>query len=134
MARVSKLLRPAPAASRRRPALETLEERCLPSASPFYSIDGTGNNLAHADWGAVGQDLLRVAPAAYGDGVSTLAGAGRPSPRLISDVVSADVPGGVTNSRLMADFVYAWGQFLDHDLDLTPEGTTEPANVPVPAG
>jgi hypothetical protein len=119
-------------------ALETLEARLVLTPSPFYSIDGSGNNLAHPDWGAVGQDLLRTAPARYGDGVSTLGGADRPSPRLISTGLATDpTDGDLPNSRLMSDQVYAWGQFLDHDLDLTSAGTDsqlEPADVPVPAG
>jgi len=75
-------------------------------------------------WGSVGQDLLRTAPAQYADGVSALGGANRPSPRLISDVLVTDATdGGLPNSRFMSDWVYAWGQFIDHDLDLTTGGT-----------
>jgi hypothetical protein len=107
-------------------------------ASLFYSIDGTENNLDHPDWGAVGQDLLRTAPAQYGDGTSTLAGVRRPSARLISDVLVTDTTdGNLPNSRLMSDWVYAWGQFIDHDIDLTSDGSggqLRPANIPVPAG
>src|SRR5258708_33405919 len=102
------------------PKIETLEARCLLDASSFYSLDGTGNNLAHPDWGAVGQDLLRIAPAQYGDSVSSLGGLDRPSPRLISDVIVTDsTDGNISNSRLMSDWIYAWGQFVDHDIDLT---------------
>ena len=50
-----------------------------PQTVGFRSIDGTGNNLANPDWGAAGTDLLRIAPAAYADGVSAPAGADRPS-------------------------------------------------------
>jgi hypothetical protein len=118
--------------------LELLEERCLLSASPFYSIDGTGNNLAHTAWGSAGQDLLRFTPAQYADGVSALAGATLPSARAISDLIVTDsTDGGLPNSRLMSDWVYAWGQFIDHDLDLTSGGTgsqLQAANIPVPAG
>jgi hypothetical protein len=116
--------------------LENLEDRCL--LSNFYSIDGTGNNLSHQAWGSVGQDLLRTAPAQYGDGISSLGGADRPSARLISEVIASDTTdGGVPNSRLMSDWVYAWGQFIDHDIDLTSGGTgsqLEAANIPVPTG
>src|SRR5215472_10001567 len=93
-----------------RPRTEELETRCLLSASIFYSIDGTGNNLAHPDWGSVGQDLLRIAPAQYGGNGSgsVLAGANRPSPRLISDVLATDATdGSLPNSRFMSDWVYA---------------------------
>src|SRR5262249_10324928 len=95
-------------------------------------------NLAHPTWGSVGQDLLRVAPAQYADGVSALAGANRPSPRLISDVIVTDATdGGTPNNRFMADYVYAWGQFIDHDVDLTTGGKAsqaEPPTIPAPAG
>src|SRR5947207_12591111 len=100
-----------------RPQVELLEERNLLSGSPFYSIDGTGNNLAHPEWGSVGQDLLRVGPAQYGDGISSLAGADRPSARLVSTTIATDATDGETpNSRFMADWIYAWGQFIDHDI------------------
>jgi peroxidase len=39
----------------------------------------------------------------------------------------------ILNNRNLSAFIYAWGQFIDHDMDLTPGGTT-PFNVPVPAG
>jgi peroxidase len=120
-----------------RPHPEQLEER-LVLASSFYSIDGTGNNLAHPAWGSVGQDLLRVAPAQYADGISALAGPNRPSARAISDVIVTDTTdGNLPNNRFMADWVYAWGQFIDHDIDLTTNGTGaqfQPANIPVPTG
>ena len=37
----------------------------------------------------------------------------------------------------MSDWVYAWGQFIDHDLDLTSGGTgaqSQSANIDVPQG
>lgn len=114
--------------------LVSLEARCLLSAS-YRTIDGTGNNLANPDWGAANTDLLRMAPAAYGDGVSTMAGPSRPSPRAISNAVAAQT-GIISNNRHMSDWVWQWGQFLDHDLDLTPQPGDPPehANVPVPTG
>src|SRR5262249_48594323 len=112
---------------RRRLTLELLEERCLLSAD-YRSIDGTGNNLLNPDWGAAGIDLLRRAPAAYGDGISSLGGTNRPSPRYISDVIDAQGSVSILNARGMSDWVWQWGQFVDHDLDLTPTDPTTPAN------
>ena len=40
----------------------------------YRSIDGTGNNLTHHEWGSAGQQLLRLTSVAYGDGISTPAG------------------------------------------------------------
>jgi hypothetical protein len=98
------------------------------------SIDGTGNNLLHPEWGSAGTQLLRTAPADYGDGISTPAGSDRASARLISDLVvaqSEDLP----NNRDLSALIYAWGQFLDHDLDLTTDATpAQVFSVPVPTG
>jgi hypothetical protein len=83
------------------------------------TIDGTGNNLDNPDLGTADEALLRIAPADYGDGVSTPAGADRPSAREISNAL-ADVEGdGITSDRGLSAFLYVWGQFLDHDIDLT---------------
>ena len=85
------------------------------------SLDGRGNNVAHTVWGCAGADLMRYAPAAYGDSLSTPGGASRPSARLISNTV-CDLPEDVHNTRLLSDWIYGWGQFVDHDLDLTTFG------------
>jgi peroxidase len=111
---------------------ENLELRRLMSAS-VESIDGTGNNLLHPTWGSTGVDLLRKTVAAYTDGVSSPAGATRPSARAISNAIAAS-DSSIVNDRNLSAMVYAWGQFLDHDLDLTPSGTTESFNVQVPTG
>jgi peroxidase len=104
------------------------------SPSPTYSIDGTGNNTAHPGWGSTFEDLLRTAPAGYADGVSAPAGPFRPSARLISTIIATDPSDGDTpNDRFLSDMIYAWGQFIDHDLGLTPRGT-ETFNIVVPPG
>lgn len=119
---------------RRRRGLESLEQR-IAMTTNVESFDGTGNNLQHPTWGGDNTQLLRIAPAQYGDGVSTPSGADRPSARLISDVVSAHPDGDVKNSRDMTAMMYAFGQFLDHDIDLTPDASpAESFNVAVPAG
>ena len=111
--------------------LEALEPRTLFSTS-IESIDGTGNNLAHPAWGAANTDLLRFSPAAYADGISAPAGGNRPSARTVSNNISAQST-DIANNRNLTDMVYVFGQFLDHDLDLTGDGST-PFNINVPAG
>src|SRR5207302_4077659 len=109
-----------------------LEERAVPA--DFRSIDGTGNNTAHPAWGSAGSTFLRAAPAEYGDGVSTPAGADRPGARAISNALADQGDQDVISDRLLSAMAYAWGQFIDHDLDETKSGTTESFNVPVPTG
>ncbi len=96
------------------------------------TLNGTGNNPVHPNWAAAGADLMRFAPAAYADGISVPAGQGRPGPRLVSNTVCEQTT-DAANARNMSDWVYGWGQFIDHDLDLTPTDSTA-FDVPVPAG
>ena len=106
----------------------TIEDR------EIRAFDGAGNNLSQPDWGAALTHLGRIGPADYDDSVSTLAGASRPSARLISNIVSNQDEGvSLPNSFGGTDFVWQWGQFLDHDIGLT-EGTEEEANITVPSG
>ena len=96
------------------------------------SIDGSGNNLLDAGLGAAGSALRLDVPLAYGDLVSTPAGAARVSARAVSNAVCAQSedlpePSGAT------DLFWVWGQFLDHDIDLTTEGE-EPFDILVPFG
>lgn len=123
------------AVRRSRLRLDVLEDRALMDAG-FRSIDGMGNNLSNPTWGAAGVDLIRKAPAAYADGVSAPAGANRPGARAVSNAIVAHPDEETTTDRQMSAYIYIWGQFLDHDLDLTepPATNREAFNVPVPAG
>ena len=98
------------------------------------TYDGSNNNVANASWGATFEHLQRLGAADYADGISSLAGALRPSPREISNIiVNQDDGASLPNAVNGSDFVWQWGQFLDHDLDLT-DGAEESANIPVPTG
>jgi len=115
--------------------LEPLEDRRLLAAADVRSIDGTENNLAHPDWGSTNEQLLRIAAAQYGDGISSPAGADRPSARAISNALSTHVDTDTPSARDLTAYIYIWGQFIDHDLDLT--GSASPSqlfSVPVPKG
>lgn len=95
------------------------------------SYNGMGNNLANPDWGSTNSSLSRESKAAYADGISAMGGVDRPNPRLISNQLcfsSSEIlsPVGLSN------FVWAWGQFLDHELDITPAGDNEDESIPVP--
>lgn len=101
---------------------------------PIASLDGSGNNVGHPDFGRAGQTFLRGTSSDYGDGISTPAGADRPSARTVSNsVMSQD--GEVPNARLLSNFIWQWGQFLDHDLDLTDSAVpSESFPIAVPQG
>ncbi len=105
------------------------------SADKYRTFDGRGNNLNHPDWGQAGTPLQRLAPTAYADGINSLAKRGKhnPNPRVISnEVFKQTVP--MFNSNGLSDFVWAWGQFIDHELDLTGSQEGDAANIDVPRG
>lgn len=119
-----------------RPQPRPLNLANVPARFPaeFRPITGAGTNPAHPDWGNANTPFLRLAPAAYGDGVDSPAGANRPSPRAVSNAVVAQSR-LIPNARGASAMVWQWGQFLDHDLDLSPVATpAEEFDVPVPAG
>lgn len=102
-------------------------------AATFRSIDGSNNNITQATWGQSGTQLTRIAPAAYGDGISTPAGTNRPSARTISNGVSSQSE-PVFNALGASDLLFSWGQFLDHDISLTTAHSGEAYTIPVPQG
>ena len=99
-----------------------------------YSADGTGNNAAQFEWGSTQEKLLRLAKSEYGDGISTPSGSDRPSARAISNAVADQGDQDIISDRNLAAFAYVWGQFIDHDIGLTPTGGTEKMGIAVPKG
>ncbi|MFK7774365.1 MAG: peroxidase family protein [Saprospiraceae bacterium] len=96
------------------------------------TIDGSGNNLQNSDWGAAHSQLKRLTTIAYSDGVESLAGASRPNPRIISNTLFAQ-DSLLNDPSNLSDFVWSFGQFIDHDLSLTGD-SNENALIPVPTG
>jgi len=85
------------------------------------NFDGTNNNLSHSTWGSAGTHLLRYGKASYYGGKHEMRNHCRPNPRVISNAVCKTDPNN-PNAKGLSDFVWAWGQFLDHEIDLS-EGT-----------
>lgn len=99
----------------------------------FRTIDGTCNNLDNPTLGAATTAFARLTPPEYEDGVSSLRGdlqarnkflnigpfsPPNPSARLISETVVRNI----TQEELpFTHILMQFGQFLDHDLDLSPE-------------
>jgi peroxidase len=100
----------------------------------FRTLDGMLNNVHNPTWGSAGIQLLRISRADYADGVSEPAGMTRKSPREISNILAAQLE-SILNHGGASDFIWQWGQFLDHDLDLTTQATPEePLAIAVPVG
>jgi S1-C subfamily serine protease len=84
---------------------------------------------------AVPVRLGRLVASAYADGLNTPSGPTRPNPRAISNDVFAGPGGpGIPNPDALTDFFWLWGQFVDHDCDLSPATSGEAFNIAVPTG
>ena len=99
----------------------------------FYTIDGTDNNSDNPDYGSVGSNLYNVAPIDYGDGISSPAGGDRPNARVISNTL-AQQDELIVSDRGLTNFSWAFGQFVDHDITLTPENEELEVEITVPTG
>lgn len=101
----------------------------------FRTITGEGNNPVHPEWGVAGTNLMRALTCAYEDGVSLPARASGPSARAVSNAVCAQGDADMPNSLGLSDFIWQWGQFLDHDITETPLASPgEPFDIAVPLG
>ena len=104
----------------------------------FREITGEFNNIDHPDAGAAHSILMRIAPAAYGDGVDLPRGVPvedegdgnietneqtLPSARLISNLVHDQGSNDIPSQRRLNQLTFQFGQFLSHDTGLSePSG------------
>ncbi len=128
-------------------------------AVEFRTIDGSGNNLTNTAQGQAFTPLVRIrdvivnplpgfdpvplAPA-YEDGIDTPRGildlasppgvgtSRLPNPRDISNTVVAQGSRSVLNPLGASDWLWQWGQFIDHDIALEePAPASDPFLIPV---
>jgi peroxidase len=125
---------------RMRQVVSPPKNEAMPNTGPavfpneFRSIDGSGNNQIDSTRGAANTPLLRTTTNAYVDGSGQPPGGDQRSARDISNLVVAQ-DHLIPNSQRVTDFLWQWGQFIDHDMDLTPTADPlEPFNIPVPPG
>lgn len=111
----------------------------------YRTIDGSGNHLQNSQMGAADTRLSRFMynPVYPGDklGTTMLTPPDAPNARTISTALTeVFVPrtngtDRIVNSRGLSDYVWQWGQFLTHDLDLTPNAAANGVqNIQVPQG
>ncbi len=89
--------------------------------------------MLYPERGAANTPLLRLVEPAYADAVSAPSGSDRPNPRAVSNIVSVE-PEAIPNEARASAFLWQWGQFLDHDLDLTETTEDEGFDIPIPMG
>lgn len=116
----------------------TLIGTLVPETFAFETrtIDGKNNNVENPDWGSANSQLLRNVPPKYEykDDNELPSGADRPNTREISNTVAAQEQ-LIYNDKYATDMVWQWGQFLDHDIDLTGAADPiEPFPIKIPTG
>lgn len=105
----------------------------------FRPIGGSGNNLQHPELDPVpGAAELALTPLNFAPGTQDALASG-PNPRTISNVIAGGTgskgENGQTTDPVASAWVYVFGQFVDHDLDLEETPTASPSiNILVPAG
>lgn len=101
-------------------------------AQEYRSIDGYGNNVNNPEYGAAGSELPAFGTSAFADGISAPAGPDRPNPRYISNQIF--MQNSMANDiRGLSAYAWAWGQFIDHDITMSPNHPTEQLDILVPA-
>ncbi|XP_064604306.1 peroxidasin-like isoform X2 [Liolophura sinensis] len=94
----------------------------------YRMADGTCNNLQHPTWGASNMAFKRLKKPVYENGFNTPIGWDRnklynghrlPSARLVSTTMMSSRH--VTSDESSTHMLMQWGQFLDHDLTLSPQ-------------
>ena len=96
-------------------------------------IDGFGTNQLHKEWGAKGTNQLHLTPLGFSDGISEPGGIERPNPREISNIIF-NQEGILPDAMGLSDYAWVWGQFIDHDITLSPEDPAQPMSILIPAG
>lgn len=97
-------------------------------ADEIRTLDGSGNNRNHPDWGQTNTQYLRVARTNYADGIAKPVGG--PSTRYVSNRVFNDAHQNLFSESGVTQWGFVWGQFMDHTFGLREETGGESANIP----
>ena len=100
----------------------------------FRTPDGSGNNLTSPALNAVAGGVeTRIAPANFAPG-TTNGLVDAPNAREISNVVSGGPDAETSDPNGYSAWMYVWGQFIDHDLDLTKTDGVNHIDISIPPG
>lgn len=98
----------------------------------YRKLGGYDNNKNHKTWGLTDSTLIRLAPANYQDNKGEAIEKDRPNPRTVSNEICSQ-HGSTKNVKNSSALHTFFGQFIDHDIDLSLEGST-PLDIPIPKG
>ena len=88
------------------------------------TFDGTGNNVEHPNWGAAFEHFRNFVSNGFADLLSEPGGQDRENPRIISNLIGSQTE-FMANELELSDFVWGWGQFIDHDINFNNDNGDE---------
>ncbi|HYO23632.1 MAG TPA: peroxidase family protein [Lacipirellulaceae bacterium] len=114
---------------------------CLAAAAPARgldrTIDGTGNHPTLSTLGAANTQLIRRGYfPTYANGFGAMiSDAQRTNARTLSNALAAQTT-STPSARGLSNYIWAWGQFLDHDISLstTSQGAGVNGSFPIATG
>lgn len=95
------------------------------------SYTGYGNNLAEREWGAAHTIVPRISSVNYADGIGKLNSEGLPGPREISNRLFSQNE-NILDEHKLSDYVWVFGQFIDHDITLVENENSETVLLDIP--
>ncbi|MEE9352232.1 MAG: peroxidase family protein [Thiotrichaceae bacterium] len=115
-------------------SLSTLKESYVGGKDTrYHSYDGSFNNLRNPDIGKVDSPYRYIAPKDESRAMGGAQESSLPNPREVSNAVFSQ-EGLTENDKGLSDMFWLWGQFLDHDINLTPTLEAEKADIAIPKG
>ncbi len=102
------------------------------STSVNRTITGLDNNPYNPNWGATNANMVIATPLTFDDGISYPGGQDRPNPRKISNDIFAQ-EGPINDALNLSAYAWGWGQFIDHDITLSPDHQSEKMDISIPA-
>lgn len=100
-------------------------------AQDIRALDGRGNNAGVPVHGAAGTPYPRVANPAYPDGTGAMMAG--PPPRYVSNRIFNDLGQNLFSENDASQWVWIWGQFVDHEIGLRDSTPGEDAPIPFDA-
>jgi len=95
------------------------------------TYDGTNNNPNNPNWGAALEHFRNFVTNGYNDLISEPGGQDRPNARKVSNAIGSQSE-FTPNELGLSDFIWGWGQFIDHDVNLNDDNFDEPNDIPIP--
>ena len=101
------------------------------TSQSYRTLDGSGNNEINTEWGSTGDILTSITTPSFADSISEMNGSERPNPRYISNYISSQAE-KINSALSLSDYLWAFGQFIDHDIVLVESDPFEPVFIDIP--